>query len=328
MRVAVVVVAWNGETLLPPALESIEAQSPLPDLVVVDNASRDRTAELATAAGKRVMARGGRFRLLAMPKNLGFTLGANLGMTEALALDPPPDLLLLLNQDATLEAGALAAMTARFEADPTIGAAGALIFFPDGTTVQHAGGILEPVRATGSHAGHHASAEQALAGMAVEPDFLTGAVLGLRAAALRAVGLFDPLFAPGYYEDVDLCVRLREGGWRVVLEPAARARHLESASFTDRSARFRLSERNRLLFLLPRLADPGRRAELLEAEREVATSQHPDLVEGTAGGAFDALLALPRVDRRRLPEAARRGAAAFLVELRRLAFERFVPRGT
>lgn len=327
MRVAVVVVAWNGETLLPPALESLERQEPPPDLVVVDNGSADGTAAVARAAGGRVGARGGRFSLLAPGRNLGFTLGANAGMEAALALDPPVDLVVLLNQDATLEEGALAAMAARFRSDPTVGAVGALILYPDGATVQHAGGMLDPVRGTGRHAGHHAPVEAALAEMVDEPDYLTGAVLALRAAALRDAGLFDPLYSPGYYEDVDLCGRLRAAGWRVVLEPGARARHLESASFTDRAARFRLSERNRLLFLLPRLADPLRRAELLDAERAAAATRHPDLVEGTAGGAFDALLALPRVDRRRLPDGARRDAAAFLAELRRVAFERFVPAG-
>ena len=64
---------------------------------------------------------------------------------------------------------------------------------------------------------------------ATEVDFVTGCVMAVRRRALEEIGLFDADYF-AYLEDIDLCVRAREAGYRVLYVPAARARHRESSS--------------------------------------------------------------------------------------------------
>ncbi|MFO1062198.1 MAG: glycosyltransferase, partial [Dongiaceae bacterium] len=68
-----------------------------------------------------------------------------------------------------------------------------------------------------------------------EVDFCSGVFLLLRRAAFGAVGGFDEAFAPAYSEDVDLCVRLREAGYRTLYEPDAVLRHYEFGSSAERA---------------------------------------------------------------------------------------------
>jgi GT2 family glycosyltransferase len=118
----------------------------------------------------------------------------------------------------------------------------------------------------GLHYGHHEPDEPGVHDELREVDFVTGAAMLLRVSALAEVGPFNEAFSPGYYEDVELCARLRTAGWSVLIVPSARAFHAESSSFSDRDTRLRLAHRNRYLFLLPRLADVTFREEFMAAE--------------------------------------------------------------
>jgi GT2 family glycosyltransferase len=292
-RFAALLVAWNGESWIGDCLESLLAQQPIPDLFAVDNGSSDATLARLREAGGRFVAGGARAEVIASGTNLGFTAGANLALGAALGAGEA-DALLLLNQDAVLEPGTLAAFAGRFEADPRAAALGPRILDRDGRTIQHAGGRIEPPRFEGLHLGHHEPADSEEFRSPREVDYLTGAALALRAAALREVGLFDELFSPGYYEDADLCFRLRRAGWRVLYEPDASARHVESASFHDRDGRLALSERNRLLFAAKWMDSAGFGAAWLEAERKRLAGASADERRALASGAFQALLRLDR----------------------------------
>jgi glycosyltransferase involved in cell wall biosynthesis len=69
-----------------------------------------------------------------------------------------------------------------------------------------------------------------------EVDFGSAAALLVRTDVWRSLGGFDDRFAPGYYEDADLCFAARAAGWRVVYEPRATVIHVEGASMgTDTS---------------------------------------------------------------------------------------------
>jgi GT2 family glycosyltransferase len=72
--------------------------------------------------------------------------------------------------------------------------------------------------------------------VAHEMDCGTGACLMLRRTAVDKVGLFDPKFFM-YGEDIDLCYRLKHGGWKIFYEPAAVATHVKGASTRQASAR-------------------------------------------------------------------------------------------
>jgi GT2 family glycosyltransferase len=305
MKTLVGVVAWNGGRHLAACLTSLLAQEPVPDVLVVDNASDDGSAELAGSFGERF---GGRLQVLAQASNLGFTAGANVALRHALSRGEH-EVVVLLNQDATLEGDYVARIAELFERRPEAGVAGARILYPDGATVQHAGGWLDRPRLLGRHRGQY---QRDGPDFDVEQDveFATGAVLALRVACLRAVGVFDEVFSPGYYEDVDLCVRAREAGWSVVYAPRARARHAESASFSDALERWTFSHCSRLMFALPQLVAPAAAAEFAAAERASFAEEPLVVVRAQARAYLEALLRLPRAVASRLPPEARPAAAA------------------
>jgi hypothetical protein len=95
--------------------------------------------------------------------------------------------------------------------------------------------------------GNGLAADDPAVGFAREVDFGPAACMVLDRAAFLARGGFDPAFAPAYYEDADLCLRLAADGLRTVYVPAARVRHARYGSGTSDSAQA-LSERHRRLF--------------------------------------------------------------------------------
>jgi GT2 family glycosyltransferase len=318
MNIAALIIAWNGAQDLRRCLQALLDQSRPPETILaVDNASADETPEVLRDAAAISVERGVALETMRNARNLGFTAGANVGLKRLLG--GPCDTVFLVNQDAQPRPACLAAVARAFAEDCALGALGCKILYPDGVTLQHAGGYLDRPRQAAAHYGHH-EADRGQHDRAREVEFVTGAAMALRAEALRQVGVFDEVFAPGYYEDVDLCLRLRRSGWAVRYDPQAVVTHVESASFTDPLSRGALSERNRILFALPDLADP--RARDAFARAEVAC------MEGEANfgslrilglGYARALLALRGAARARLPADAPPGAASEVIDmLRRL----------
>ncbi len=267
MKMAVIIPCYNGSAYLRRCLESVLSQCFGPGLVlVVDDASTDDSVAAANACGDKAAELGIRLEVIQNAGNLGFTRTANLGLRRVLSDPAGYDCAFLLNQDATVDPDCLAQLQALFVQHADVGAAGCKIFYPDRATLQHAGGYLARPRMVGLHFGHHQRDEPRFDELR-DVDFVTGAAMALRTEVLRRVGLFDEVFSPGYYEDVDLCVRLREEGWRVVYCPRAVATHAESAAFSDWPARLALSQRNRLLFALRYMGAPSFRDEFEGAER-------------------------------------------------------------
>ncbi|MGE3172063.1 MAG: glycosyltransferase [Planctomycetota bacterium] len=243
-RVQVVIVNWNGREFLGPCLESVRAQrgdagSGVLDVrvLVVDNGSTDGSLEYLAQHGADV-------EVVRSAAN-NYTAANNLGVARA-----DGEFALLLNTDATLSPGCLAALVAALRADARAAAAAPKIVFPDGrlcTTgiaqrddlywVDRDGGAPDP------DPGERAPAPP-------------GPVLGVsgccalfRVAAWRAVGGQDEAFHM-YYEDVDLALRLGAAGWRSLYVPAARCVHEGHGSIRKaKTWKDELGERNRLLVL-------------------------------------------------------------------------------
>lgn len=172
--------------------------------------------------------------------NLGFGGGNN-----AAAAVASGRYLMFLNDDSTVEAGCVDTLLEAAEGDPTIGAVGCRILSGDGG-LQEAGSVLWSDGSTarvgfGLPAGTREFADRR------DVDFASANGLLVRREAWEAVGGFDEGYHPAYYEDVDLCMALRSHGYRVVYEPEARLRHLESQSTSKRYRMF-LMRRNRVHF--------------------------------------------------------------------------------
>lgn len=236
--VAIGILSYNGRAYLRPCLASVLAQTLAPaEIVVLDNASADGSADLVADHFPTV-------RLIRNPTNLGVAGGLN-----ALVQATSAPLIVLLNQDVELRPGCLAALVESLSADH-VGVVGAKLLFPDGVTVQHAGGYLEWPRYLAQHHGFRQPDD----GRWDQPrplDYVTGAVFAIRRAVWDTLNGFDTRFSPAYFEETDFCLRARDAGWRVVYQPAASAIHHESTTL-GRESRAYLGHyhRGRLLLAL------------------------------------------------------------------------------
>ncbi len=211
-------------------LDSVRAATVLPvETVVVANGTPPSV--LAGLAARDDIV------LIPSPANLGFAGGNDLAARCSQGAH-----LVFVNDDSVLAPEAIDHLVARAESDPAIGAVGCRVLSTDGS-LQEAGSVLWK-DGTAALVGR---GEPGAAGRYTEPrdvDFCSANGFLVVRAAWDAVGGFDPCFNPAYYEDVDLCLALRERGYRVVYEPAARITHAESTSTTAPYKTF-LIERHR-----------------------------------------------------------------------------------
>ncbi len=266
MNISVAIVTWNGQSHIERCLHALLEQKRSPDSVcIVDNASTDSTVATVKALDSLFKLRGSQLVLLQNKENVGFTQAANQVLKHILT-EARAEVIVLLNQDTYVDRDWLCAIEDAFLRHPRAGAVGCKIFYPDKAKLQHAGGFLEMPRMICGHYGHH-QCDEGIYDYEREVDFVTGAAMAIRVEALRQIGLFNEIFSPGYYEDVDLCLRLRATGWRVIYIPSAKLIHAESASFLDWKERWALSHRNRVLFAMQSMRDPLFRSEFERAEQ-------------------------------------------------------------
>ena len=148
--------------------------------------------------------------------NLGFAGGSNRLRAAATG-----EYLVLLNEDAEIEAGWLDALVETVDRDPRIGAVG-------GKMLDLAGGLVEAgqvIWRDGSSLGVGRQGPDDAFDYVRDVDYCSAAALLVRADAWDTIGGMDERYYPAYYEDVDLCLALRASGYRVVYQPRARFRH-------------------------------------------------------------------------------------------------------
>jgi GT2 family glycosyltransferase len=230
---SVLIVAWNSREELARTLPALLPELGEGDeLIVVDNDSRDGTAELAAslAPAARIV-RGGR--------NAGFAAGCNEGAAQARG-----DLLVVLNPDAAPRRGFGEAIRRPWLEQRGWAAWQALVAEGNGATINSAG---NPIHFTGIvWAGEHGRPIDA-APPAGEVTALSGACLAIPRRAWEEAGGFPEHFFL-YHEDVDLSLRLRLAGGALGIEPAAVVDH--DYEFGAREHKWRWLERNRWAFLI------------------------------------------------------------------------------
>ena len=155
------------------------------------------------------------------PGRLNFSAACNQGILAA-----RNELVLILNDDTEMDPGAIDAMALHF-GDPSIGA-GAPPRTP--TTVQHAGMIVDDAHPLHPFVGWPAEDSQRFGGtVARDVIAVTGARLMSRQSLLLSLGAFSIDF-PWSFNAVDLCLKIRRSGCRVIIEPGASLAHRESFS--------------------------------------------------------------------------------------------------
>jgi GT2 family glycosyltransferase/glycosyltransferase involved in cell wall biosynthesis len=272
---AVVVPVYNGrsETLacLRALRRSVSAETAL---VVVDDCSSDRLL----AADLDCLAARGAIQLVRLERNRGFPGAANAGMRAAHGLDGAPDVV-LLNSDTLPTAGWLERLRAAVHAAPDIGTATPLS--NDATILSYPDPAAPAAPPSGA-----ALAQLARAAARANPD----AIMYIRRECLQQVGVFrEDLFAQGYGEENDFCLRARQFGWRHVAVPGAYVAHLGGRSFA--AARNALIARN--LDVLEQvhpgyhtlIADFAARDPLLPARRRLDALRWCASLRGSSAGA-------------------------------------------
>ena len=232
--VSVIVVLHNQFALTMTALASLRSCYPGGiELILVDSGSRDDTRRI----GRYVIGA----RIIRFDRNAGFVESCNTALPHVTA-----PAVLYLNNDVTLGFKSVQLALERLRSDPRIGAVGAKFIRTHGM-LQEAGSIIWR---DGSTSGYLRDADPAIpeANFLRDVDFCSGAFLMVRTEPLRALHGFDDDFRPAYYEETDLCVRLRKAGHRVVYDPMVVIHHVEFGSSTSsRSAR--MIQRNHKIFV-------------------------------------------------------------------------------
>ena len=329
--VAVIIVTWNAEKFIEPCLAALLAQAYEPlRVIVVDNGSTDGSAALVEPFAPTV-------RLIQNQQNLGFAGGNNVGIRQiiegtALRDASAVDIVILLNPDTVVQPGWLAAIVETFDRDPSIGIVGCKALYPDGETIQHAGGQIKP---DGSSM-HWGQGEKDVGQFDefVDRDYVTGAAMAIQRRVLDRLGPLDAGYHPAFYEETDYCFRTRRAGFRVVYQPRAILLHHESPLIANLGYRqHEMFQRNRLRFVMLHW-EAEQLFELLDGDREVLESALAiDFVTAHGAAYWATLCAFPALMQQRaeddtlaaaLAPETRSLLCARLLSLRQLTQQRIV----
>ncbi len=190
------------------------------EILVVDDASTDGTAEMLL----RWQTRSDRVRVLRNAHNIGFLRSCNLAGSESNG-----DVLIFLNNDALPEPGWLPPLLRLVSEWPDSTIAGGKLIFPNGR-LQEAGGIIFADGSGCNFGRGDPVPDRPLYSFMRDVDYCSGALLAVGRALFLELGGFDEVFAPAYYEDTDLCFRVRARGGRVLYQPRSVAVHVEGGS--------------------------------------------------------------------------------------------------
>jgi GT2 family glycosyltransferase len=225
-----IIVSWNVKDILCECLDSIVRSSVafLYEIIVVDNASSDGTAELVKKKFPTV-------RMIENRDNDGYARANNQG-----ALSAHGQYLFFLNPDTILFEDTLTMMVGFMESNPDIALCGPRILNDDRTlqesvrnfpswrgafyryTIFKYLGLFKSHFETWHNRGFDYDKQ-------TDIEQLIGAAMLIKKETFEQVGRFDQRFFM-YYEEVDLCRRLKDGGFRVVYYPVAQLVHLGGKS--------------------------------------------------------------------------------------------------
>ena len=228
--VSVVIPVWNAVDTTRTCLAALRATLGRSDqVVVVDNGSRDETADLLASLDW--------IDVVTHETNKGFAAGCNAGAGKA--RNP---IVVFLNNDTIPMPGWIEGLVAPF-ADPGVGATGPMSNFVSGPQLWDDPGYRPSTPA--DIAAHAADLRRRAAGRTSEVDRLVGFCLAVRAEVFDEIGGFDEGFGLGGCEDDDLCNRLRFAGWRILIVEDTFVHHVGHQTFdVNRVDWFTLQQNN------------------------------------------------------------------------------------
>jgi len=219
MKLSIIIVSWNVKADLGDCIKSVQENSPACDyeVVVVDNASSDGSAEMVKKQFPQVL-------VIENGENLGFATANNRGMAKSSG-----EYVLLLNPDTAVHPGSLDALVKFMDDNVDVGVCGPRLLNTDGTTqpsargfptlrgVVHCFTIMRAIPVFRSQYRRWMMRDFAH-DRQTDVDQVMGAALMTRRSIIEQVGGMDEDFFM-YYEEVDLCYRIKQAGWRIVFLP-------------------------------------------------------------------------------------------------------------
>jgi len=225
MKLSIIIVNWNVREDVVNCLRSIEENQPRCEyeVIVVDNASTDGSAEAVRQKFPWV-------RLIVNERNLGFAAGNNVGLKKASG-----EYVFFLNSDTIAPRGSFDGLVSFMDANPDVGGCGPKLLNQDGTVQPSARrfptlrGILHhytilrvvPIFRSEYRKWHMRDFKH---DRRMDVDQVMGAALMARRSIVEDIGRMDETFFM-YYEEVDLCYRIKQAGWRIVFTPDAVITH-------------------------------------------------------------------------------------------------------
>lgn len=257
--IAIVILNWNGTKDTNQCLESIEKCQMFRQrrikcqIVVVDNGSREKFKVQSEKLKVEV-------KIIRNEENLGFAGGNNVGIR--FALKHGVDYVLILNNDTIVSKNLVEELVKVADSNEKIGIAAPKIYFApgfefhkdrytkdeQGKVIWYAGGEMD----LDNVLGHHRGVDEVDTGQFDEispTDFASGCCLLIKKEVLERVGMFDEAYFL-YYEDSDLCQRVKGKGYRILFVPSAIIWHKNAGSAGGSGSKLQdyYITRNRLLF--------------------------------------------------------------------------------
>jgi GT2 family glycosyltransferase len=220
---SIVILNWNVCDLLDRCLDSLRSDHCSLEIIVVDNASRDDSVAMVHAKYPQVT-------VIANTENRGFTGGNNQGIEASHGRH-----VMVLNPDTEVLGDALDRLVAYLDAYPDVGALGPQLLNPDRSIQSSrrrfptlAIAFFESTWLQGIAPKRiltHYYMDDVPATATHEVDWLNGACTVFRREVLDRVGVYDAQNFFMYSEELDLCRRVKEAGWKIVYLPQAQVVH-------------------------------------------------------------------------------------------------------
>ncbi|MBO4700234.1 MAG: glycosyltransferase [Alphaproteobacteria bacterium] len=189
------------------------------EVIIADDCSTDETVDISKKIGG--------IRHIRTETNSGFGRNCTNAVKYACG-----KYIAFLNNDMLFYKNWLAPIIQTLEKDKSVGAAGATLIAPNGT-VSELGGVISGDNVV-VRIGRDCKYRSRLKKLNVDFDYKSGCCLVLDKKLWDRVGGFDPIFNPAYYEDTDLCFKIRKLGLRVVNVFQSRILHFETVSYGDK----------------------------------------------------------------------------------------------
>jgi GT2 family glycosyltransferase len=248
-KIAIVILNWNGAKLLPQFLPSVIqfSKGDSTEIIVADNGSTDESLSMLKKKFPEV-------KIIDLKQNFGFARGYNEALKQVEA-----DYFVILNSDVEVTAGWLEAPIRLMETDPSIAAVQPKILsYQNRTHFEYAGAAGGFIDRFGypfcrGRIFNEVEADNGQYDNVADIFWTTGACMFVRSKLFREVGGFDADFW-AHMEEIDLCWRLKNRGFRIVYTPESTVFHVGGGTLSyDNPQKLYLNFRNNLWLLYKNL---------------------------------------------------------------------------